>query len=305
MMSKSLFDGLMEDISPTTCIEFLIPYNKMKLCIVSFIAFFSCFYLVSGSGGDVYSIEGDHLGLAGGSSSGVSHFVSDSLTYQYPVSDIVSDIYSLSLGWSGGGFSNFTGDGLADDSQSDSGNGGSSGGSGGGFSSVFQEKIFDENAINDSIIDLPEQLFDIYWILEDSSVFNADELVGVVTFESFGTVPTFVNLTFLVLDDFGMEVYREHSSVVVFTEEVLRWNFEGLDLVEGDYVAVLQTLYNEDVYDEFRQNFNLGEKKSFEGIIFWVLGFALFVGLIGFLVWRIVKAKKLKRVKKKSGRKAR
>ncbi len=45
---------------------------------------------------------------------------------------------------------------------------------------------------------LPEELFDITFNLDDKLIQSVNELFGIVTFESFGNVPTFVNLTFMI-----------------------------------------------------------------------------------------------------------
>ncbi len=108
---------------------------------------------------------------------------------------------------------------------------------------------------------LPGQLYDISLNMDDAFIVSADELSAVVTFESFGTEPTPVDLTFIILDDAGNEVYRAKDHIVVITEEVLRKDFSGLNLLKGKYTLVLYTLYNVDVFDEFRADFEVSEKK--------------------------------------------
>jgi len=142
----------------------------------------------------------------------------------------------------------------------------------------------------------PTQLLDISFSLDDSIVSNSDELSVVVTFESFGTVPTPVDLIFIVLDEFETEVYREKSKITVTTEEVLRKSFGGLNLPQGKYILVLQTLYNTNVSDEFRQEFEIGkERRGITGRVvdfiggegkWWIVGVIVFVGLVWWLVVR-------------------
>ena len=200
---------------------------------------------------------------------------------------------------------------------SDGGGGGSSSSGGSTYECVsgFERingvcvQIIEDNQTN-----IPEQLFDITWNLEDRVVESVSELVGVVAFESFGTVPTPVDLTFIVIDSDGNEIYREKGEITVTTEEVMRWRFaeQGLaSLSEGDYVAILETLYNVDVYDEFRQEFEIGNRKvgitcgvidwfSEQGnlLIIWVL--ALFIVIfILFMVLKTVKRKKKRKLKSK------
>lgn len=101
------------------------------------------------------------------------------------------------------------------------------------------------------------QLFDISFSLDDSVIDNSDGLSAVVTFESFGTEVTPVELTFIILDANGNEIYSERESISVMTEEVLRKSFKGLDLPSGKYTLVLETLYNVDVFDRFEQDFEI------------------------------------------------
>ena len=169
----------------------------------------------------------------------------------------------------------------------------SGGGGGGGGGGVVG---------NVSVEGLPEQLFDITFNLEDISISGVGELFGIVTFESFGTVPTLVNLTFIILNEAGNEIYREEGSITVTTEEVLRWNYETLgELPDGKYTAVLNTLYNVDVFDEFRQEFEI--KKRVVGItgkaidwVFdggkWWLSSVFGLGLLVWFAWRLIGKKR-------------
>jgi len=81
-----------------------------------------------------------------------------------------------------------------------------------------------------------------------------------IRFESFGTVPTPVDLTFIVFDESGQEVYQAQDSIIVETEANYVKRFPNLNLSAGDYVLVARTLYNVDVSDEFRQDFSVQEK---------------------------------------------
>ena len=105
--------------------------------------------------------------------------------------------------------------------------------------------------------ELIKQLFDITFNLVDKSIESVSELVAVVTFESFGTEPTPVKLLFTILDENGNEVHSEEDQITVETEEILRRTFGGVELVEGKYTLILTTLYNVNVVDEFRQEFEI------------------------------------------------
>jgi hypothetical protein len=124
------------------------------------------------------------------------------------------------------------------------------------------------------------ELFDISFSLEERLISNANELIGIVTFESFGNVPTLVDLIYIILDEDGIEVYREIGDVTVTTEEVLRKTFKGLKLLNGKYTFVLGTLYGDGVSDEFRQEFEVsGEERSLLWVWVVVIG-GVVVGLI-------------------------
>jgi hypothetical protein len=153
----------------------------------------------------------------------------------------------------------------------------------------------DKPAESQSCGGIPSELFDITFNLDDSVIDDVSKLSGVVTFESFGTIPTPVNLTFIIIDSSGNEVYIKIGEITVTTEEVLRWNYinEGLsELPDGKYVAVLETLYDVDVKDEFRVDFEIKKKKeitervidwTFDGGKWWLSGIVGFI-LIGWLI---------------------
>ncbi len=173
-------------------------------------------------------------------------------------------------------------------------------GGGGGCPLSLGYEIRDGKCVKIENVTIPSQLFDITFTLEDFLIQNVDELSGVVTFESFGKVPTPVDLVFIILDESGNEIYRVESDITVTTEEVLRWNYETLDdLPKGKYTVILETLYNVDVFDEFRQEFEIGRERK--GIIgkaidwiggeakWWlsgVLGLLIIGGFIWWLVWK-------------------
>ena len=64
-------------------------------------------------------------------------------------------------------------------------------------------------------------------------------------------------LTFIILDEEGNEIHREKENITVETERVLRKSFKKLRLGSGKYTLVLQTLYGENVEDEFIQFLDL------------------------------------------------
>jgi len=149
----------------------------------------------------------------------------------------------------------------------------------------------------EEVEEIPTQLFDISLSLDDSIISNSNELSAVVTFESFGTEPTPVNLTFIIEDESGNEIYREEDSITVITEEVLRKSFEGLNLPRGDYTLVLETLYNVDVFDEFRQEFEISVEKKYVNLWIWIIGGIVAVLVIGLVLWLVIRKRKKRKMK--------
>ena len=141
---------------------------------------------------------------------------------------------------------------------------------------------------------IPSQLFDIRLELESSSILNFSKLVVIVSFENFGTEPTSVKLLFTILNETGGEVYSEDDSLVVETEEVLRKSFEGVDLEKGKYTLILTTLYNVNVVDEFRQEFEIGKVNIW---ILYFVGVVLGIILVIFYFMRKFRREIKKRIK--------
>ena len=110
---------------------------------------------------------------------------------------------------------------------------------------------------------IPEQLFDISLRIDENIIETSDDLFAIITFESFGRVPTPVSLKFEILDENNNKVYQEKDSLVVEVEEVKTKSFKNLNLVEGNYRLVLTTLYDVDVQDAFIQEFEVKTKVDF------------------------------------------
>ncbi len=151
-----------------------------------------------------------------------------------------------------------------------------------------------------------KQLFDISMFLEEKSIKNSDDLTVVITFENFGDIPTKINLTYLILDRSGREIFSEEGSLIVGTEGFLRKGFLGLNLPEGKYTFRLETLYGDNVYDEFDQNFEIKKSScellglNFGKFIFcWYWG-VLIVVIIGLAIILFIKRRKKKKENKKN-----
>jgi len=120
---------------------------------------------------------------------------------------------------------------------------------------------------------LPKQLFDIKLELAHYNVYNPEDLVAWARFENFGTEPTPVNLTYIILDKKENVVYVREAYLVVETEEFVVEKFEEVDLKPGEYSILLRILYDVDIEDEFRQDFQVISRTR--TWIYIVLGFAV------------------------------
>ncbi|MFA6184601.1 MAG: fibronectin type III domain-containing protein [Candidatus Shapirobacteria bacterium] len=109
---------------------------------------------------------------------------------------------------------------------------------------------------------IPSQLFDIALIVDKTQITKASELAARVTFVSFGKEDTPVEMTFTIVDANGKEYYRSIDNTSIQTEGVFNKTFEGLLLDKGKYTLVLNTLYNTNIKDEFKQNFEVGDFTS-------------------------------------------
>ena len=137
----------------------------------------------------------------------------------------------------------------------------------------------------DDECEIPSQLFDITFNLRNTLIENPNELETIAVFENFGTLPTPVDLTFIILNESGNEIYEEKIRIIVETENIIGWNYEGLSkLSSGKYIAVLQTLYNTDVSDEFKQEFKVSSKLP----IFIKKHFYLFIFFLGVIIFYII-----------------
>ncbi len=151
------------------------------------------------------------------------------------------------------------------------------------------------------------QLFDISLELDDNTIDDIKELVARVIFESFGTEPTPVDMTFVVVSEEDGEMYRVLADTVVETEAVYTQTFENveIDFSDGKYTLVLTTLYNVDVEDEFKADFWIGIKPPiWRSIWFWVgIGGLLTTIIVIVVIKKRKKKEKKNKIKEKKKKK--
>jgi len=140
--------------------------------------------------------------------------------------------------------------------------------------------------------ELPKQLFDIKFELSHYKVYAPEDLAAWIRLESFGTEPTPINLTYVILDKKENIVYMKEDSLIVETEEFVIEKFEGVKLRPGEYSLLLKTLYGDNVKDEFRQDFVV--RSEVRIWVYIIIGFVI----LG-IVYLIVFMRKRKRKKKK------
>lgn len=114
---------------------------------------------------------------------------------------------------------------------------------------------------------VPPRLFDIGLKLASDKIKIPEPLIAHVVFQSFGAVPTPVDIFFLVTDKTGKILASSEESLVVETEAVFTKEFEDLALPPGNYTFHAHTRYNTDVEDDFYASFSVRSKFSW----WWVV----------------------------------
>lgn len=132
---------------------------------------------------------------------------------------------------------------------------------------------------------IPPSLFDIRLDVATSVIAPAESLVARVLFQSFGNVPTPVDMFFTITDDAGKVFTSFQGSTVVETESVFTKQFDGLNLPVGNYILHVSTRYKADVMDEFSAPFSVESGAQLP----WVIGVMIFtisVVATAFFLWR-------------------
>ena len=134
----------------------------------------------------------------------------------------------------------------------------------------------------------PTQLFDIALIIDKQLIDDSRKLAARVTFTSFGTKDTAVDMEFVVQSQAGKELYKTTGKTVIQTEGVYNQMFKNLSIPDGKYTLLLSTLYNVNVKDEFRQPFEVRSQKGFLSLL-WPWGLFIippFLLLLVIILWK-------------------
>lgn len=126
----------------------------------------------------------------------------------------------------------------------------------------------------------PTQLFDIGFQLE-RQIFSPEEPITLrAHFNSFGTIPTPVDMFFTVTDESGKIFATSDENLVVETDALFTKRLEHLDLPPGDYDIHMHTRYNVQVEDDFHVSFSVRRQSP----PFLIVFSAIFVALFGLLI---------------------
>lgn len=123
--------------------------------------------------------------------------------------------------------------------------------------------------------DAPLELFDISLEIEEYTITVENPIIARVFFQSFGRVPTPVDMFFTITDEYGSVVASSEENIVVETEAVYTKQFEALGLSRGDYILHVVTRYNAGVEDSFTKPFSVVLSKR----LWWAFG-AVGIGVI-------------------------
>src|SRR3989339_98286 len=106
------------------------------------------------------------------------------------------------------------------------------------------------------------ELLDILFRLETREVCKSEDLVALIDFESFGTIPAKINYN-LIISQKNKEVYSEDGKLTVETSETLRKTFDNLVLKKGFYNMQFNVVYGEGVSEDFNTDFEVIKSFSF------------------------------------------
>src|SRR3989339_272917 len=106
------------------------------------------------------------------------------------------------------------------------------------------------------------ELLDILFRLETREISKPEDLVALIDFESFGTIPAKINYN-LIISQKNKEVYSEDGKLTVETFETLRKTFDNLVLKKGFYNMRFNVVYGEGVSEDFNTDFEVIKSFSF------------------------------------------
>ncbi len=132
------------------------------------------------------------------------------------------------------------------------------------------EKVEEVETEPEPAEEVPEELFDITFDLEENSLGKSDKLVVWVSLQNFGKRYVPARIIYTVTDETKKEVYKKFEEIRVYTDESIIKQFEDLVLEEGDYILSMRVEYA-GIVEEFSDDFVVetgllaGIKRFFSG----------------------------------------
>ncbi len=102
--------------------------------------------------------------------------------------------------------------------------------------------------------------FDVSLELDKTLVDRIEDIGIKATFRGMENIPANIGLTFDILNSNGDVVRTDFDQVVIQGEGVFDKKFTDFVLVPGKYTLRLITLYNTNIQNEFRKDFEIGQK---------------------------------------------
>jgi len=126
-------------------------------------------------------------------------------------------------------------------------------------------------------------LFDIRLELENNVLAYTNQLIARAIFQTFGSVPTPVDMVFSITDINDRVLASYNESMVVETEGVFTKKFTDLNLPAGNYILHMNTRYNTDVLDNFELPFSIRQPTYQSWLVGAGLLIVLYIAIIVFL----------------------
>ncbi len=103
---------------------------------------------------------------------------------------------------------------------------------------------------------IPDELFDITFDLEQTSLSKSDKLVVWITLQNFGKRYVPARLIYIVTDETDTEVYKKFGEIRVYTDESIIKRFDDMTLEEGTYTINMEVEYA-GIVEEFSDDFSV------------------------------------------------
>jgi len=150
--------------------------------------------------------------------------------------------------------------------------------------------------------EIPERLLDIKLELGDDVIYTSrliglvglrnlvNRLTAIITFSNFGDLPLPVSLNYIILNEFGEEVYSETGNITIFTNAIINKEFDNLNLASGEYKFISRIRYGDGIVEDFEEEFEIRERVIPGYILYGIIGITFLV-IILIIIWFILRKK--------------